>query len=166
MSRGRAGNTVIPYGKWRPWFPRRAIHTFNLFNLFYFGIVCFSFVCIVLSLYLFLDLRINLSSELLLFLSRFVVCFDGICSSVVSCVLQMHRRKTQTRLPIQGNFYPMTTAAFIEDTSSRMTLLSAQSHGVAAFLQGAEFCYGQRVLQITHTHTHTVLVAIFQVNLG
>jgi len=50
----------------------------------------------------------------------------------------MHRRKTQTRLPIQGNYYPMTTAAFIEDISSRMTLLSAQSHGVAALQQGTD----------------------------
>jgi len=51
-------------------------------------------------------------------------------------MVQMHRRKTQARLPIQGNFYPMTTTAFIEDDSVRMTLLSAQSHGVASLQQG------------------------------
>jgi len=63
-------------------------------------------------------------------------------------VLQMHRRKTQARLPIQGNFYPMTTAAFIEDTLSRMTLLSAQSHGVAAVQQGTEYYHVCQLLQI------------------
>ena len=61
--------------------------------------------------------------------------------SVDRCLLvtlQMHRRNTQSRLPIQGNFFPMTTAAFIEDASVRMTLLSAQSHGVASLQQGTE----------------------------
>jgi len=52
--------------------------------------------------------------------------------------LQMHRRNTQSRLPIQGNFFPMTAAAFIEDATVRMTLLSAQSHGVASLQQGTK----------------------------
>jgi len=72
-------------------------------------------------------------------------------------MLQMHRRKTQTRLPIQGNFYPMTTAAFIEDASIRMTLLSAQSHGVASLQQGTELCH------INYLKHKNVTLYIFQI---
>ncbi len=51
-----------------------------------------------------------------------------------SCFLlnQMHRRKTMSKMTLQGNFYPMTSAAYIQDDLSRLTLLSGQSHGVAS----------------------------------
>lgn len=48
----------------------------------------------------------------------------------------MGKRRTQNRIPIQGNIYPMTTQVFIEDDMFRVNLLSAQSHGVTSLQQG------------------------------
>ncbi|KRX86935.1 Coatomer subunit beta', partial [Trichinella pseudospiralis] len=50
--------------------------------------------------------------------------------------LQMIKRKYFSKIPLQGNFYPMTTAAFIEDSAHRLTLLSAQANGVASLKPG------------------------------
>ncbi|XP_072309495.1 alpha-mannosidase 2 [Eucyclogobius newberryi] len=56
---------------------------------------------------------------------------------------QMLQRRTLGKLPLQANFYPMTSAAFLQDqdqnqdqTRSRLTLLSAQSQAVAALKPG------------------------------
>jgi len=78
----------------------------------------------------------------------------------------MHRRKTQARLRIQGNFYPMTTAAFIEDTSSRMTLLSAQSHGVASLQQGIVCCSLQIRNRIELQENHGIMITVNTMILG
>uniref|UniRef100_A0A8C6UFP0 Alpha-mannosidase n=1 Tax=Neogobius melanostomus TaxID=47308 RepID=A0A8C6UFP0_9GOBI len=52
---------------------------------------------------------------------------------------QMLQRRTLSKIPLQANFYPMTTAAFIQDQDrpgTRLTLLSAQSQAVAALKPG------------------------------
>ena len=38
----------------------------------------------------------------------------------------MFQRKFREDLPLQGNFYPVTSSAFIEDGSARVTILAAQ----------------------------------------
>lgn len=44
----------------------------------------------------------------------------------------MIKHKTLDKLPIQANFYPMSTMAFIEDDHYRFSVLSGQSLGMAA----------------------------------
>ncbi|BHF82972.1 Alpha-mannosidase 2 [Sparganum proliferum] len=45
---------------------------------------------------------------------------------------QFMRRVFHDKIPLQGNIYPMTCAAYIEDAHHRITLLSAQSLGFMA----------------------------------
>ncbi|XP_050406527.2 alpha-mannosidase 2x [Patella vulgata] len=49
---------------------------------------------------------------------------------------QLIRRKTNSNLRIEANYYPMTSMAMLEDNTQRLSLLSAQSHGVASLENG------------------------------
>lgn len=49
---------------------------------------------------------------------------------------QMQQRRTLQKLPLQANFYPMSSAAFLQDSGSRLTLLAAQSQAVASLRPG------------------------------
>uniref|UniRef100_A0A5S6QB32 Alpha-mannosidase n=1 Tax=Trichuris muris TaxID=70415 RepID=A0A5S6QB32_TRIMR len=51
--------------------------------------------------------------------------------------LQMIKRKYFKKLPLQGNFYPMPSAAFIENHRFRLTLLSGQPGAVASLNPGS-----------------------------
>ena len=50
--------------------------------------------------------------------------------------LQLTRRKTVSKLPLQGNFYPMPTMALLQNSTHRLSLLAAQPHGVASLKSG------------------------------
>lgn len=50
--------------------------------------------------------------------------------------LQMTRRERWNKLPLQAHFYPMPTAAYIEDSSARITVATKQSLGVASLKSG------------------------------
>lgn len=49
---------------------------------------------------------------------------------------QMIQRKRFAKLPLQGNFYPMPTAAYIEDEKTRISIVSGQPLGVSSLKQG------------------------------
>ncbi|XP_069117239.1 alpha-mannosidase 2x-like isoform X2 [Argopecten irradians] len=49
---------------------------------------------------------------------------------------QLIGRSTDTKLRTEANYYPMTSMAILEDQVNRLTLHSAQPHGVAGLKQG------------------------------
>ncbi|CAG5127009.1 unnamed protein product [Candidula unifasciata] len=49
---------------------------------------------------------------------------------------QFIRRRTNKDLPIEANYYPITSGVVLEDPTSRLTLLTAQPHGVACLAIG------------------------------
>ncbi|XP_074661208.1 alpha-mannosidase 2-like [Tubulanus polymorphus] len=49
---------------------------------------------------------------------------------------QMMKRKYLKHLHSRGNYYPMTSMMYIEDVSTRLSILAGQSHGVASLEKG------------------------------
>ena len=49
---------------------------------------------------------------------------------------QLIQRKTRSKIPLQGNFYPMPTTAVLQDDNNRLTLYSGQPLGTASLKKG------------------------------
>uniref|UniRef100_A0A8C4NBV9 Alpha-mannosidase n=1 Tax=Eptatretus burgeri TaxID=7764 RepID=A0A8C4NBV9_EPTBU len=49
---------------------------------------------------------------------------------------QMQRRKLWKKLPLQANFYPFPTMAFLQDSHTRLSLLSSQALGIGSLKNG------------------------------
>ncbi|XP_078489077.1 alpha-mannosidase 2 [Ciona intestinalis] len=61
---------------------------------------------------------------------------------------QIQPRTTYSKLPLQANFYPIPTMAFIQDEKSRITLMTAQPLGVASLKSGQiEVILDRRLMQ-------------------
>ncbi|NWT06793.1 MA2A2 mannosidase, partial [Mionectes macconnelli] len=61
---------------------------------------------------------------------------------------QIQPRRYQQKLPLQANFYPMPAMAYIQDTQSRLTLLTAQALGVSSLSSGQlEVILDRRLMQ-------------------
>jgi hypothetical protein len=51
-------------------------------------------------------------------------------------MLQIIRRKRFSKLPLQANYYPIPTMAFIQDKTFRFTIVTAQPLGIASLKEG------------------------------
>nr|XP_039268766.1 alpha-mannosidase 2-like [Styela clava] len=62
---------------------------------------------------------------------------------------QMQKRKTRLdKIPIQANFYPMPTMAFIQNEKARLTVLTGQPRGVASLVSSQlEIILDRRLMQ-------------------
>merc|ERR1719244_1500627 len=61
---------------------------------------------------------------------------------------QMIRRKRYSKLPIQANFYPMPSMGYIQDTKSRLSLISGQPLGATSAGSGQlEVMLDRRLMQ-------------------
>ncbi|XP_066922208.1 alpha-mannosidase 2-like isoform X2 [Clytia hemisphaerica] len=61
---------------------------------------------------------------------------------------QIQRRKTLAKLPLQANFYPAPALVFLQDGTSRLTLQTQQSNGVASLETGyLEVVMDRRLMQ-------------------
>lgn len=61
---------------------------------------------------------------------------------------QIQPRRTLAKLPLQANFYPLSTMAYIQDETLRLTLHSAQSLGVSSLKTGQlEVIMDRRLMQ-------------------
>ncbi|KAK5609011.1 Alpha-mannosidase 2x [Crenichthys baileyi] len=61
---------------------------------------------------------------------------------------QMQPRRFYRKLPLQGNFYPMSSQAYIQDSHHRLTLHTAQSLGVSSLESGhLEVIMDRRLMQ-------------------
>uniref|UniRef100_UPI00358E0F9A alpha-mannosidase 2x n=2 Tax=Myxine glutinosa TaxID=7769 RepID=UPI00358E0F9A len=61
---------------------------------------------------------------------------------------QMQRRKLWKKLPLQANFYPFPTMAFLQDSHTRLSLLSSQALGIGSLKNGQlEVVLDRRLMQ-------------------
>lgn len=50
--------------------------------------------------------------------------------------MQVIKRKRYAKLPLQANFYPMPSLAYIEDETYRLSVVSSQPLGVGSLEEG------------------------------
>lgn len=48
----------------------------------------------------------------------------------------MIKRQRFSKLPVQANYYPMASSAYIQDTRARLTIATAQPLGVTSMASG------------------------------
>lgn len=86
----------------------------------------------------FVDLNImsNLrdSGDLSIRLKTDIKSGDTIFTDLNGHTIQQHKYKS--KLHTQGNFFPMPSTAFIQDSSTRLSLLGSEPHGAASLAQG------------------------------
>ena len=62
----------------------------------------------------------------------------------------MIKRKRYDKLPLQANFYPVPSMAYIQDKSSRLSLISGQPLGGSSAASGAlEIMLDRRLMQVS-----------------
>ena len=70
-------------------------------------------------------------------------------------IFQMIKRKRYDKLPLQANFYPVASMAYIQDKSSRLSLISGQPLGGTSAASGAlEIMLDRRLMQVRVKHSY------------
>ncbi|XP_075569771.1 alpha-mannosidase 2x isoform X2 [Pelecanus crispus] len=92
------------------------------------------------------DIRDHINKELALRFSTDIESDDAFFTDLNG--FQIQPRRYQQKLPLQANFYPMPTMAYIQDTQSRLTLHTAQALGVSSLSSGQlEVILDRRLMQ-------------------
>ena len=81
----------------------------------------------------------------------------------------MIKRKRYDKLPLQANFYPVASMAYIQDKTSRLSLISGQPLGGTSAASGSlEIMLDRRLMQVrvtesqSHPQPHKVTFEILQ----
>jgi hypothetical protein len=78
-------------------------------------------------------------------------------------MLQVIRRKRFSKLPLQANYYPLPTMAFIQDNKLRFTVVTAQPLGIGSLKEGQiEVSYSKKIalgrsLKSSHHNTFSLI---------
>ncbi|XP_030353701.1 alpha-mannosidase 2x isoform X4 [Strigops habroptila] len=92
------------------------------------------------------DIRDHINKELALRFSTDIESEDTFFTDLNG--FQIQPRRYQRKLPLQANFYPMPTMAYIQDTQNRLTLHTAQALGVSSLSSGQlEVILDRRLMQ-------------------
>ncbi|XP_062498652.1 alpha-mannosidase 2x isoform X5 [Pezoporus occidentalis] len=92
------------------------------------------------------DIRDQINMELALRFSTDIDSEDTFFTDLNG--FQIQPRRYQRKLPLQANFYPMPTMAYIQDRQSRLTLHTAQALGVSSLGSGQlEVILDRRLIQ-------------------
>ncbi|NXU52428.1 MA2A2 mannosidase, partial [Turnix velox] len=92
------------------------------------------------------DIRDHINKELALRFSTDIESGDTFFTDLNG--FQIQPRRYYQKLPLQANFYPMPTMAYIQDTRSRLSLLTAQALGVTSLHTGQlEVILDRRLMQ-------------------
>ncbi|XP_065497708.1 alpha-mannosidase 2x isoform X2 [Caloenas nicobarica] len=92
------------------------------------------------------DIRDHINKELALRFSTDIESDDIFFTDLNG--FQIQPRRYQRKLPLQANFYPMPTMAYIQDLRSRLTLHTAQALGVSSLASGQlEVVLDRRLMQ-------------------
>ncbi|XP_054024882.1 alpha-mannosidase 2x [Dryobates pubescens] len=92
------------------------------------------------------DIRDHVNKELALRFSTDIESDDTFFTDLNG--FQIQPRRYHRKLPLQANFYPMPTMAYIQDTQSRLTLHTAQALGVSSLSSGQlEVILDRRLMQ-------------------
>ncbi|XP_061773540.1 alpha-mannosidase 2x isoform X3 [Nerophis ophidion] len=92
------------------------------------------------------DIRDQANKELAMRLVTNIQNGDGFYTDLNG--FQMQLRQRHLKLPLQANFYPMPSQAYIQDSNHRLTLHTAQSLGVSSLRNGElEVILDRRLMQ-------------------
>ncbi|XP_061773541.1 alpha-mannosidase 2x isoform X4 [Nerophis ophidion] len=92
------------------------------------------------------DIRDQANKELAMRLVTNIQNGDGFYTDLNG--FQMQLRQRHLKLPLQANFYPMPSQAYIQDSNHRLTLHTAQSLGVSSLRNGdLEVILDRRLMQ-------------------